>query len=376
MSISSTEQWISILGAGGFSRFSVKSFLDVPNVKIAGVYDKLQQNAESFSKQFGCKIFDSQDALLADSQTGIVYIATPPHLHFRQSKQALLAGKHVICEKPAAFKSTEVEELLRIAREKDLLYVVNLMQRYNPLFEKTASIIQKKLLGEFLHGYFENYASSESLDENHWMWDENLSGGIFTEHAVHFFDLFEGWLGKGKVVASQKIAKKGIVKKIWPEVQAVCSYGRSKSLINFYHGFHQADRMDRQELRLVFELGDITLHEWVPSTFTLHGLLTSEGLDMLKAAFPDGEVKIIRRFDESEKTFMSNFKTRVADFEVVLETGRADEKYNIYRQLLTDMLADQLAWINNRNHPRIITGENGLKSTQMAESANDMALKP
>ena len=276
MNKSSRSTHIGILGAGGFTRFSVESFLKVPDIKISGVFDLNPENSKSFSDKFGCKVFRSQEQLLEDTETDIIYIATPPFLHFIQSKKALLSGKHVICEKPAALKAEEVKELISIAHEKKLLYVVNLMQRYNPLFHKVKSIVDQKILGEFLHGYFENYASDESLDEEHWMWDEKKSGGIFIEHAVHFFDLIEGWLGIGKLIASQKITKQGLTKKIWPEVQAICKY--RNGLFNFYHGFHQADRMDRQELKLVFELGDITLHEWVPTTLELYGLVNDQGI--------------------------------------------------------------------------------------------------
>ena len=124
----------------------------------------------------------------------LVYIATPPFLHYQQSKMALLAGKHVICEKPAALHVKEAEELVRLAKSSNLLYVVNLMQRYNPLYDIVKKIIDEKLLGNFLHGFFENYASDENLKCDHWFWDEEKSGGIFIEHGVHFFDMFSGWL--------------------------------------------------------------------------------------------------------------------------------------------------------------------------------------
>ena len=362
---------IGILGAGGFTFFSVEAFIKVPGISITGIYDTSIKNATAFSKKFDCRVFDSQEKLLTDDGIDIVYIATPPFLHYQQSKAALLAGKHVICEKPAALKAAEVEELLEISNEKNLLYTVNLMQRYNPLFAKVDTIIKSKLLGEFLHGYFENYASSESLDENHWMWDESKSGGIFIEHAVHFFDLFAGWLGQGETLAAQKVMKKGTHKSIWPEVQAICIY--NNRLVNFYHGFHQADRMDRQELKLVFETGDITLTEWVPSTFTLHGLLTNNDLEKLNTIFPGSETEIVKAFDQDKKQFYSNFKQRAADFEIVLKSGNASEKYNIYQQLLSDLLSDQVAWIHNRKHQRVITGENGLHSTRMAETANNLS---
>ena len=67
----------------------------------------------------------------------------------QQSKMALLAGKHVICEKPAALKSREAEELVALARSRNLLYVVNLMQRYNPLYEIVKKIIEENIWGIF-----------------------------------------------------------------------------------------------------------------------------------------------------------------------------------------------------------------------------------
>src|SRR6201999_2560602 len=129
----------------------------------------------------------------------IVYIATPPFLHFDQARQALEAGKHVICEKPLALTTSQADELISIAHRKQRLLVANLMQRYNPLFNLVGQLIERKLLGELLHGYFENYASDENLPPEHWFWDPTKSGGIFIEHGVHFFDMFAGWLGAGEV---------------------------------------------------------------------------------------------------------------------------------------------------------------------------------
>jgi predicted dehydrogenase len=107
-----------------------------------------------------------------------------------------------------------------------------------------------------LHGTFENYASDENLGPVHWFWDRSRSGGIFIEHGVHFFDLFAGWLGPGQVVAAQRGLRPGSSPPIEEHVHCTVRYGPSM-LVNFYHGFHQTGRMDRQELRLVFERGSV-----------------------------------------------------------------------------------------------------------------------
>jgi len=59
----------------------------------------------------------------------LVYIATPPFLHYAQARDALRAGKHVIVEKPLAVTMEQADELVSIAQEKGLLLVTNLMQR-------------------------------------------------------------------------------------------------------------------------------------------------------------------------------------------------------------------------------------------------------
>jgi hypothetical protein len=234
------------------------------------------------------------------------------------------------------------------------------------------TLIEEQFLGEFLHGYFENYASDEKLDEEHWMWDEKKSGGIFIEHAVHFFDLIEGWLGKGELIAAQKIGRKGVKKEFWPEVQAICKY--KNGLFNFYHGFHQANRMDRQELKLVFETGEVTLFEWVPSRLILKGLVSDKNKKSIEHIFKGARLEILKSYVGKEKEYKSHDTTRQADHLIILEFGDNDLKYSIYQQLLTDMFADQLQWIQNKNHQRRITEENAFNSIFMAEKANHSAI--
>ena len=147
--------------------------------------------------RFGVENVDDVGELLRRDDVDVVYIATPPFLHHPQAMAALEAGKHVIVEKPLAMTVAQADELIAAARRRDRLLVANLMQRYNPLFDAVRRLVEARVLGEVLHGSFENYASDENLPAEHWFWDRDKSGGIFVEHGVHFFDLFAGWLGAG-----------------------------------------------------------------------------------------------------------------------------------------------------------------------------------
>jgi len=186
---------LGVIGCGGFGLFALQQFAQTPGLRLAGMGGTARPAALAAARRYGLEDVEQIERLLAQPEVDLVYIATPPFLHFDQARQALEAGKHVICEKPLALTPQQADELIAIARRNDRLLVANLMQRYNPLFDIVRQLIERQLLGPLLHGYFENYASDENLPPEHWFWDRAKSGGIFVEHGVHFFDLFAGWLG-------------------------------------------------------------------------------------------------------------------------------------------------------------------------------------
>src|SRR3954465_13693000 len=194
---------LGVNGCGGFGLFALQHLTQVSGVKLVGMAGTHRPAALAAAARFGVDDNDDVGELLGRDDVDVVYIATPPFLHHPQALAALEAGKHVIVEKPLALTVAQADELVALARRRDRLLVANLMQRYNPLFAAVRKLVETRVLGEVLHGTFENYASDENLPADHWFWDRSKSGGIFVEHGVHFFDLLEGWLGKGTLQAAQ-----------------------------------------------------------------------------------------------------------------------------------------------------------------------------
>ncbi len=371
MSISKSELSIGIVGAGAFASFASNAFLQVPGIKIVAIADTNPVSSKQLANELSAESYSDYETFLQNEKVDLVYISTPPFLHYSQSKAALLAGKHVICEKPAALKAAEVEELAAIAKSKNLLYVVDLMQRYNPLFFTVRKIIEEKILGDFLHGFFENYASDENLKQDHWFWDEEKSGGIFIEHAVHFFDLYAGWLGKGEVIHSAQWQRPGIAKKINDRVQATVNY--PKGPVTFYHGFDQPKMLDRQEMRLLFERGDISLFEWVPVKLRLTGLLKNDQLEKLKKLMPNCVITQTEPSKSENKKVSGRFQDLNFDQHVTLEFGNVADKQNRYQELLISMIKDQWSWIKDKTHQRVIDDTNAVESVRVAEIAKNTA---
>lgn len=387
MSVSASELRIGIVGAGGFAAFAAHAFQQVEGVKIVAVADTNELSASTLADAYGACAYSTYELFLKDDKVDVVYIATPPALHYGQSKAALLAGKNVICEKPAALTVHEAEELVGLARDNKRLYVVNLMQRYNPLYQLVRRVIDENTLGDFTHGYFENYASDEALSPEHWFWDDSISGGIFIEHGVHFFDLFAGWLGQGELAYSARWKRPLVKGNVYDRVQAIVNY--EKGPVSYYHGFDQPKILDRQEIKLQFERGDITLYGWVPVRIKVTGLFNHQNLGKLKQSFPGcsittvetgraghktpGSLESINKSTSEAHSATGRFKNISYDYMVIVESGNDSNKMQIYEQLLKCLIKDQWDWILDNSVTRTIDGRNAVESLRIAELATTLA---
>ncbi len=361
---------LGVIGCGGFGLFALQQFTQVPGVTLVGMAATHQPASLAAASRFGIENTDDLRAFLGRDDLGVVYIATPPFLHHAQALAALEAGKHVIVEKPLAMTVGQADELIAVARSRDLLVVANLMQRYNPLFDSVRRLVEGRALGEVLRGSFENYASDENLPEDHWFWDRSKSGGIFVEHGVHFFDLFTGWLGGGRLESAQVGVRPGTA--IEEHVHCTVRYGES-ALVDFYHGFHQAGRMDRQELRLVFERGDLTLYDWVPTRVRVRALVNERQTRDLCDLFPGAKIDVDSSFGGKDRECRGRGKAIDAHQVIEVSSGDGQSKSPLYCRLLRSMMEDQVAWIRDRSHRRVVTEVNGRESLAIACEADTLA---
>ena len=87
------------------------------------------------------KVYTLLEDMLSDPEIELVYVASPNSIHYRQTKAALLAGKHVICEKPFAPTVAEAEELIALAKEKHLFLYEAITTAHHPNYARVRELL-------------------------------------------------------------------------------------------------------------------------------------------------------------------------------------------------------------------------------------------
>ena len=118
------EVRLATIGSGAIVHSILDGAARTEGIRLEAVYSRREETGRQLADRYGAqKVFTDLDALLADSQVNTVYIASPNLLHYQQTRQALLAGKHVICEKPFCTRGEQVRELAGLAKERRLFLV-------------------------------------------------------------------------------------------------------------------------------------------------------------------------------------------------------------------------------------------------------------
>jgi len=133
---------IGLAGAGHFGRFHALKLAKAPRVRFVGLFDPDQARAEAVAKEAKTAVF-SWPALL-DACEALV-IAAPAEAHFAVAEAALLAGKHVLVEKPIAATLAEADRLATLARERRLVLQVGHLVRYSAEYQALANRMRRPL---------------------------------------------------------------------------------------------------------------------------------------------------------------------------------------------------------------------------------------
>jgi len=135
-----------VLGAGHLGKIHLKLLKQSEEYELVGFYDANKKNAEKIALEFGYKMFDDLDELIA--AVDMIDVVTPTLSHFEVAKKVISAGKHLFIEKPITNTYEEAKELIELAEKHGVKGQVGHVERFNPAFQAVADRIENPMFIE------------------------------------------------------------------------------------------------------------------------------------------------------------------------------------------------------------------------------------
>lgn len=174
-----------IIGLGNIANQFATDLAWLEDAELVAVASRNTDKATEFAQKYNCqKAYGSYDALFADDQVDIIYIATPHDSHAELSIKALENGKHVLCEKPIALSYTDAVRMIETSRKYNKFFMEAFWTRFIPSVKEVLEKIKKGEIGDlkYINADFAYY--NDQLEGNR-MTDKKLGGGALFDIGVY-----------------------------------------------------------------------------------------------------------------------------------------------------------------------------------------------
>ncbi len=189
---------IAIFGNGFAKSVVLPCLRHVPSFEVVGIASPTLKRVRETAAEYGIPHCSSDHREILAQKPDVVFVVTPPHRHLDQSRDALEAGAHVICEKPTALNRLESLELLELSRERPKqLALVDHELRFDPRRIRLRELIEQGELGTIRHIAYHLHSTAFSTPQA-WSWwsDRERGGGALGAIGSHAVDALRVWLGE------------------------------------------------------------------------------------------------------------------------------------------------------------------------------------
>jgi predicted dehydrogenase len=255
-----TIRW-GIIGCGQVSNRFMQGLIEVPNNTLTSSWSRTPEQVNSFVQQHGGVACASLQELLT-GDIDAVYIATLPDSHAMYSIAALEAGKHVLCEKPSTVNHSTLEQVIKIAKAQNLLFMEAIKSPFFPLYIQIKHHLQTDPIGDV--GYVRAGSSVTGIPADHPSFNLELAGGSLMGIGIYEAFLAHDWLGETRQIqAMGKLGNTGV------DVFTTFQTEHENGFGQFYTGLELHGKGDAL---ICGKLGNVTIHEnwWNPSLATIN----------------------------------------------------------------------------------------------------------
>ena len=196
-----------MIGTGSRGQYLLNHLNNIDNGRCVAVCDIYEPNLQKGIKAAGTnpKSYKDYREMLARQDIDAVMVITPLFQHFPVTRDALLAGKHVFCEKSLVFKPEEVHGLRALSKERPRqILQVGLQRRYSQFYQTAKQMIDKGMLGKITHvnaqwnrnpGWKMKADPGRTREDTMWRLFKQYSGGLTAELGSHQIDVADWFFG-------------------------------------------------------------------------------------------------------------------------------------------------------------------------------------
>lgn len=174
-----------ILSTGNIASVFAEDLKIVKGARLYAVGSRFFESAEAFAKKHHIKkAYGNYEDLAQDPDIDVIYIATPHHLHYENTLLCLNAGKHVLCEKPLAVNTAQVQEMIDTAEKHGLFLMEAIWTRFFPGIRKFLDLIRADAIGsaEILNADF-GFTANPDPQGRHL--NPDLAGGALLDIGIY-----------------------------------------------------------------------------------------------------------------------------------------------------------------------------------------------
>jgi len=194
MTMAERIRW-GILSTGWIAESFVHGLRQLPDAELAAVGSRSVEAAQAFADRFGfARAHGTWQALAADPEVDVIYVATPHHAHFDATMTCLQAGKAALTEKPFTLDRATSETLVETARSNGVFLMEAMWMRCIPAIRRIAGLISDGVIGDVVNVQAD-FGLQGPVDESHRLRNRALGGGALLDLGVYpvtFAHLFLG----------------------------------------------------------------------------------------------------------------------------------------------------------------------------------------
>jgi predicted dehydrogenase len=178
-----------IIGTGNIAKKFATAVNAHTEAELVAVGSRSQESAQKFGEEFKVPHRHAgYDALVADPDVDVVYVATPHPFHREHSILALNAGKPVLCEKPFAINAKEAREVISVAKRRKLFLMEGMWSRCYPLMHRVRQMLKEGAIGE-PKMLAADFGFAAGFNPQSRLFDPKLGGGALMDVGVYCVSL-------------------------------------------------------------------------------------------------------------------------------------------------------------------------------------------